>query len=337
MPAGAVTATLSGGRTAALPVSLAGGLPNPLYDWTAILAARGLPALAPTGLLAGPRHGYQTHLLFSPGADRDEAAKGLRAALDEVGLPAVAMYLGTADAAALRQAGVKAVPVLLKADAWLRIPAGGWDAWLHSLGRNRRQTVRSDIRRFEAAGYEIIDAPLAEWTGSAADLLAGTEAKYGHGHPASFYLTLLTAQVKHLGTAGRVILCAPPGERPVGHVLYYVHGDTLYVRSAGFDYSRLRDAAEYFNVVFYLPLRRALEAGLRWMHAGIESTEAKALRGAELRPLWLLDVSSGSILHDHADAVRAANSRTAASISTTPFLEKSWNLGTEAADWFAPA
>lgn len=161
MPSGAVTAALSDGGLAALPVALAGGVANPFYDWTAILTARGLPAPPPIGLLAGPGHGYQTHLLTTPGADRREAAERLRAAFDEAGLPAMAMFLGTPDVAVLRQAGVRALPMLLQADAWLRVPAGGWEEWLGSLSRGRRYTVRSEIRRFAEAGYEIVEGRCA--------------------------------------------------------------------------------------------------------------------------------------------------------------------------------
>jgi len=330
-PVGAVTAELPGGGLAALPVSVVSGVSQSFYDWNAALSARGLPELPSFGLLAGPASGYQSHLLATPGADRCEVAAGLRAALDDVGLPAVVMFLGTPDAAALAEAGVTAPPVLINADAWLPIPEGGWEAWTSSLGRRRREMVRRDVRRFEAAGYEVADEPLSDWVKTAATLLEATESRYGHRGD---YLRWLTTQVRHLGPAARVILCRPPGEPPVGHVLYYVHGDTLYLRSAGFDYARLRGAAEYFALVFYLPVQRAIAAGARWVHAGIESTRAKALRGAELRPLWLMDLSRDSPLDGQAAAVRAANSRTLAALAEAPFVTRSLRLdGT--ADWFA--
>ncbi|WP_285703123.1 hypothetical protein [Microtetraspora sp. NBRC 16547] len=227
VPVGALTAALPSGGLVALPVSEVDGVTNSFYDWTAILTARGLPAPAPAGLLAGPQCGYQAHLLRTPGAGARDAAACLRAALDEIALPVVAMYLGGDDVAALKDDGVRALPVLLNVDACMRVPEEGWEAWLSSLGGRRREMVRREMRRFAAAGA-------------------------------------------------------------------------------------------------------------RWVHAGIESTEAKALRGAELRPLWLLDLSRDSPLTDQAEVVRAANSRILASISTTPFLRQAWNLGEDALDWFGP-
>ncbi|MGI5270158.1 GNAT family N-acetyltransferase [Nonomuraea sp. CA-218870] len=337
MPTGSITADLPGGGLAALPVSVTGGTTHPFYDCPALLEARGLPAPPPFGLLAGPRFGYQADLLVTPGADRAEAAARLRAAVEEAGLPTLAPYLGTRDVMDLRAGGVTAPPVLLTADAWLRVPAGGWEEYLSTLSGRRAENIRKERAAFAAAGYDVVEAPLGEWAEHAARLLAVTEAKHGHHADLSVYLRMLTLQAKHLGDSARVILCGPPGEPPVGHVLYYIHDDTLRLRSAGFDYARLRGAAEYFNVVVYLLFERAVEAGARWFHAGIASTEAKALRGFELRPLWLLDLTAGGPL-DGLDAdVRAANARTFASISATPFLTRSWKLGEDDERWLASA
>ncbi|MFC4008209.1 GNAT family N-acetyltransferase [Nonomuraea purpurea] len=333
-PSGAVSAALPGGGASALPVSRVEGIANTFYDWRAILGKEGLPGPPPSGLLVGPQRGYQTHLLSTPGAKPADAAAGVRGVLEDVDLTVMAMFLNSHDTAALKESGVHALPLLLNADAWLHIPGGGWEAWLSSLGKRRREMVRREVRRFAEAGYEITDAPLSAWIDSAARLLASTEAKYGHHNHAASYVRLLTGQVKHLGTAGRVIICAPPHEAPVGYALYYIHGDTLFIRSAGFDYPRLRNAAEYFNVVFYLPIKQAIEAGVSWVHAGIESTEAKAFRGAQLRPLWLLDLSRRSVLEDQADAIRSANTRILSTILKSPFLAKAWNPGEGVADWF---
>jgi hypothetical protein len=334
-PIGAITADLPGGGLAAVPVSLAGGTVHPFYDWPALLAARGLPSPPAFGLLAGPRYGYQTHLLTTPGADRADAAARLLRAVAETGLPTMALYLGTEDVMALRAAGVTAPPVLLDADAWLRVPEGGWEEYLSLLRRGRRHTARKERAAFAAAGYEVTEGPLGDWAEPAARMLAMTEAKYGHEASPAAYLRLLTLQARRFGDRARVVVCAPPGEPPVGHALYFVHGDTLHLRSAGFDYARLRPgAAEYANLVVYQLLERAAEAGLRWLHAGIASAEAKALRGFELRPLWLLGLTEGSPLEGQDEAVRAANARTFANLCTIPFMRTCWHADEDATCWW---
>lgn len=47
--------------------------------------------------------------------------------------------------------------------------------------------------------------------------------------------------------------------------------------------------------------------GVRWIHAGLKATTAKALRGVELRPLWLVDLTPDSPLDGAGQLVRAHN------------------------------
>ncbi|WP_018685282.1 peptidogalycan biosysnthesis protein [Actinokineospora enzanensis] len=310
--AGAVHGRTPAGALAAMPISVADDGLGDFYRWSDQLAPRGLVAPPASGVLVGPRRGYQSHLLSSPGADPVAAAAtvldGL-SSLDDVpdGAPRVGMYLDTASVVAFRSAGVRSLPVLLRADAWIPVPDGGWDDWLRSLpSRSRAELVRRERRKFEAVGYEVTDHPLSDWVDVVGQLLTNTEAKYGHSTDPAARRAFLGRQADCMGPAARVLLCARPGEPPVGYCLYYLWGDTLFLRSAGFDYSRLHNAAEYFNLVYYLPVRIAAEAGAHWIHAGVEAAEAKAMRGAQLRPLWLLELSDG-VLSDQDDAIRAAN------------------------------
>jgi hypothetical protein len=89
--------------------------------------------------------------------------------------------------------------------------------------------------------------------------------------------------------------------------LYYVWRDTIFVRWAGFDYPRLRNAYEYFNLLYYEPLRWAPERDIRWIHFGIKAAKAKVLRGAIIHPLWLLDLAATSPLVDAERAVHDHN------------------------------
>ena len=89
--------------------------------------------------------------------------------------------------------------------------------------------------------------------------------------------------------------------------IYYVWGETMFARWVGFDYDRLAGAAEYFNVLFYSLVKRAPEVGARRIHAAGAKKAAKARRGAELAPLWLVDLTEDSPLADAADRIRRHN------------------------------
>jgi predicted N-acyltransferase len=197
--------------------------------------------------------------------------------------------------------------VLLEADAWLELPPGGWDAWIASLPSKRRINVRREARRFQDAGYTVTHLPLTECYEQLPALAGATQAKYGHAAAAADWLAVLKLHIAAMGSAAQVALCTRGGGEPVGFCLYYVWGETLYLRWGGFDYDRLVGAAEYFNVLYYSQVSLAPKLGVRWIHAGIKSLEAKALRGAELRPLWLVDLAEDSVLARHGHAVRRHN------------------------------
>ena len=308
---GAIVSHADGQPAAAVPVAMVTDqLPPPLYRWNDLLAERGLPTLASNGLLVGPLQGYRTQLLTAPGVDGIDAARGLIHALRDRGDAAcVATYVPTEDARSLVAAGVSAPPVLLDTDAWIELPPGGWEAWLDALPKKRRTSVRRERRAFEEAGYTVTHLPLADCHERLAPLAAATQAKYGHDAPEAFWGGLLQLHVADMGAAARVSVCWH-GDDPVGFCLYYVWGDTLYLRWAGFAYERLAGAAEYFNLVYYDQVMQAPTLGVRWIHAGIKASEAKALRGAELRPLWLVDLAADSVLATRRDDVRDHTLRT---------------------------
>jgi hypothetical protein len=87
-------------------------------------------------------------------------------------------------------------------------------------------------------------------------------------------------------------------DRLVGLALAYRWRDTLYLRSVGFDYAALRDAYEYFNLVYYEPIRWAAGNGVRKMHFGVEAYDAKVRRGAVLQPLWAVLTSTAPQLSE---------------------------------------
>jgi uncharacterized protein len=301
-------------HVAAVPVYELTAPPSPLYRWDEILSARGLPCPPPLGLLIGPRLGYQAHILLSRDADAVTAVAGVvdevrrlhRLCPDET-CGCVAMYLSTADAVAARAAGVEALPVLLEADSWIEVPPGGWEEWLDSLSSKRRSTVRREMLRFEAAGYQVEHLALADCYERLGALAAATELKYGHAAEPEDYAAILRRHIEGTGDEARVAVCSRDDAGPVGFCLYYRLGDTIFLRWAGFDYARLAGAAEYFNLVFYSQIMLAAATGARWVHAGITAREGKALRGAQLRPLWLVDLAEDSVLARCQDQIRLHN------------------------------
>jgi uncharacterized protein len=302
----------------AVPFVEAGGSLFATYRWYEILPACGLPTPPRRGVLVGPREGYQTPLR---GADAGASAEEVHAVVQRVRdfvadnhsgsqSACVAMYVPTEDALAMQRAGVVAPPVLLEADAWIEVPDGGWAAWEERLSSKRRQRVRREVRRFHDAGFHIEHWPLSACWQQLGRLARATLAKHGQDGEAEAELAgVLRNHVRCLGEAAQTALLWDVEGALVGFCLYYVWGDTIFLRWAGFDYKRLAGSGEYFNVVYYAQVEVASELGLRWLHAGVKSIDAKALRGAQLRPLWLVDLSENSPLTEAADRVRQHNAK----------------------------
>lgn len=296
------------------------------YDWNEALAARALPALPDRGILVGPREGYQTHLLHDPGPPDPAAVAGLRQDLLKragPGRACVAMFLDSAGVRLMQAAGVRTPPVLLEADAWLEVPEDGFDAWLAARTSNRRTAIRRECRLFAEADLTVEHTTLAACVEQVAPLAAETVSKYGHEAVVEEELAALRNHVTYLGDAARVALCRR-GDAILGFCLYYRWSDTVFLRWTGFAYDQLPGAAEYFNLVIYEQLRWASAAGVRWLHAGLKSIEAKVNRGACLRPLWLLDLSASSPLlpEAEAEAVHRANREIYGRMAENPVLDR---------------
>lgn len=312
----AVLGLVDGQAACAVPVLELTAPAPPLYRWNDLLSEHGLPALAGNGLLVGPRQGYQTHLLFAPDTDAVTAAAALVERLRDYAhetpgggreMP-VAMYVSTADARLLQAGGVTAPPVLLEADASFELDDVGWEGWFDTLSRKRRDSVRRELRQFHAAGYRVEHLPLSDCYRELPALASATQAKYGDTAAPEFWLGLLRGHAEGMGSAARVSICRRPDGVAVGFCLYYLHSATLNLRWVGFDYSQL-SGAEYFNLAYYDHLRRAADLGVTRIHAGIKAPLAKTLRGAQLRPLWLVDLDPDSPLSYQVDDVSRHNQR----------------------------
>lgn len=322
-PAAAVARV--GDGTAAVPVTTAYTPSMANYDWAKTLSDRGLPSIPGTGTLVGPAQGYQACLLGDLTDDRlvAELVREVRAigTSQADATSCVAMFLDTPSARAAERAGVDAVPVLLEPDAWIEVPEGGWDAWIASFPSKRRVSVRREVRAFEEAGFTVSHLPLSECWELLPDLTVPAAAKYGASTERERFVKAFSTYVETTGEAARVALCSRRGE-PVGFCIYYVCQDSVFLRWAAFDYARLAKAAEYFNVVYYSQIKLAQSLGVRWLHAGKKTLDAKVNRGAELRPLWMLDLSPDSPLAIQGDLIRKHNAEVLSSLEENPVLAR---------------
>ncbi|KAA2250937.1 GNAT family N-acetyltransferase [Solihabitans fulvus] len=242
--------------------------------------------------LAGSRSGYRNEPLLAAGlseARRRETVAALLAALTDLAAgerSAHVSFLYLNDRGLdLVAEGSGARPMLsYSGDAWLDATGRDFEDRLGGLPAKQRWTIRTEMRRFAASGLRVTVEDPAEHTEEIVALLGNLSEKYDRTMSARDETAALERQHDALRGRGRLFSCRSGGDM-VGMALAYEWGEWLYVRLAGFDYDRLPGAAEYFNVVIHEPLRHCYDNGLRGLHLGTASHQAKALRGARIDPL----------------------------------------------------
>ncbi|WP_329570533.1 GNAT family N-acetyltransferase [Kitasatospora sp. NBC_01266] len=280
------------GIAGALPVYLVAGEPNPYYD-PQLLFRAAVPGRGGRYCVAGSRSGYSGELLLADRLTQAEQRCAVAALLDELAVLARAegqqhAFLLYLNARGLRQVAGYAEdlsPVLsYSGDAWLEAPGRSFDDYLAGLASGRRWTVRKEVRRFAEQGLTAVRADPRERLDLIVEFARLGNEKYGIEESEDELRTRFERQCAVLGEHG-VLIEGRRGETVVGMALSYRWEDRLYLRMAGFDQSAPAGAYPYFNLVIYESLRYCYETGLRGVHLGTGSHDAKSARGARIGPL----------------------------------------------------
>lgn len=248
-------------------------------------------------LLCGNRRGYSNALMVRNGYERrtvtSHLMQGVRTLLQTHALTAAWFpFLTAADVECLQsQTGLSVSdPVLLDAGAFITVPGESFADYLQSVPARVRKRVRNDRNRFARAGYAVRVEPLSQCYERMAVFSTMLEHKYGDEISVQDNIEYMRRQARCLGDCGQVLLCSHDG-RDVGACLLVEGAQEIASRACGFDYGGLRDAREYFELGYYLPIERCCDIGARRLSLGVGSYEAKRRRGAAFTLLWAVAVS----------------------------------------------
>lgn len=177
------------------------------------------------------------------------------------------------------------LPMLLNANCVLPIEWKSFDEYLMTRTRSWRGTIRNDIRKFQRQGLSIRYEDVSALTDQLAPLQLNMQRKYGHRGDLLWIIRSYEQIKKNLGPWARVFTVYKDAQ-PLGFALFYEKDGIYYCKQAGFDYDQLGNSSCYFNLVFYEPIRQAIAGGIRSIHYGLESYQAKLSRGCYLQNLW---------------------------------------------------
>lgn len=248
--------------------------------------------------------GGTTHLLSALGLrddlshdDRLTVANAcVRGAIErarEEGLVAVATHVRDEDTRLFLPAFQAPLVKQIDARCTLALPDGGWMGYLDSLTGSARQTVRKEMDALRGLGLlaerQQVDAVLE----AAAPLVVNVKARHGTPeHP-----RLAAARMKAWASAAESTSIAfairERGAR-ISAVSVCAHqGDTLEVYEVGLPVRHELRRLQYAEVLFYAPIRYAIEHGIPKLDFGLGPVNTKRLRGASAQPVWTVVDRSG--------------------------------------------
>ncbi|HJP73682.1 MAG TPA: GNAT family N-acetyltransferase [Pseudonocardiaceae bacterium] len=295
------------GLAGALPVYLTAHDTNPYYQPPSVFrAAR--PGPDGRFCVAGSRSGYLNQLLLADRLTEAEQRATIAALLDELAALSKAEGQRHSFLLYLNEQGLRQVcgyaenvaPVLsYSGDARLDAPGRCFDDYLASVSPSRRDTIGKEIRRFARQGLTTVRARPRDQLDLITRFALLCNEKYEVEENETELRGRFERQCDVLGDNGVLFICQR-GTVPVGMVLAYRWGDRLYLRASGFDHAAAAGGYPYFNVVIYEPLRYCYETGLRGLHLGTGSHDAKAKRGARIGPLGAVALPADASAADPA-------------------------------------
>jgi hypothetical protein len=270
-----------------LPLHLTSPTRNSWYSPEHLL--RGLPSDTSSWSFAGPVSAYQTDIATVVDDPFDEAAALLVRRAREVatGRHLILPYLTTTAVERLSPPHTGTL-LLENFDCWIETPAWSLEQYRQVLPSRRRKAIDRDLRAFTRSGLHAGAECLRDDVDAFAQLVVNNSAKYGNAGDHKALSRHLAHIADMFGDAAVLFTARNFGGDLVGGVLAIRHGDVLYMRMSGFDYTATADASAYFVLAYYMPVEHRLQHPYRRAHHGIGALRTKHLHGARLEPLWSL-------------------------------------------------
>ncbi|MCX4683397.1 hypothetical protein OG401_03595 [Kitasatospora purpeofusca] len=285
-----VTASASGVLLGVLPTWPGAGGEDEMFSLSGIL-----PGLAAVGggrqLWLGTRRSVRNELVCVRGPRRRPVlrallGRALELAADRGEDGVVMAYLAGEDALELAAAHPRARALLHSADTYLPVPPGGAGELSARSHRHSRARRRSELRSFQRTGTVVKTVRLTEdLVPRIADLIAQNRTRHGSSGGPQAVLDALNAQRATGLLDDAVAFLGLRGPDLVAATVCYEHGDQLYARYFGYDYTTTVPTNEYFQLGYNAPLDYAAECGFRRYRTAISAWDVKVRRGARLTPL----------------------------------------------------
>lgn len=185
---------------------------------------------------------------------------------------------------ALASAGAAVVP--LASSCVLDITWADFDGYLAAHSYKRRTAIRREQRHLAEQQVMVAEEDLAQAASELADLRCALVAKYG-GTPRPEKERRMIAEIRERFAPEETLLVSARSQgRLVNFMLFVRESADWSAVLTGTDYVGGLSRFSYFSTGFYHPAARAPMAGIRRIHYGFGSWDAKVRRGCRKDPVW---------------------------------------------------
>jgi hypothetical protein len=175
-------------------------------------------------------------------------------------------------------------PVTLGADCVLEVKWSTLEEYVASFRSSRGIAIRRERRDFMASGLVVRQhrGPAAIDIDQFVDMQESLLRKYGAQAVDRPRLAATWRALRASLGDELVIFTAERDGQVIGFILFCEYENALYARATGFRHTDLgKTDFCYFNLLYYEPLRWAMERGIKRIHYGFAAYEAKIRRGCE--------------------------------------------------------
>lgn len=180
----------------------------------------------------------------------------------------------------------------------LHVPGRDFDDYLGSLGNKRRREIKREIRNIHALGIHTTPKRISDCYDDLVRLGLEHSRKYGRRVSEEKERGKLDGLMASFGEDSIAVYAATHEDQLLAFTLFLEYRGEWLALDSGADPDDERARYLYFDTTFYAPIANAYLAGVRTIHYGMATLEAKISRGCVLVPrdAWILAIDPG--LHD---------------------------------------
>ena len=164
-----------------------------------------------------------------------------------------------------------------------------FDDYWASLSYKMRKNVKREIEKCKQSGVTITEEnEFGHFSTTLSNLHSKLFSKYNKSGKSPYDAAFFRKLSEYAKDKTRVFV-ARRDSKMVGFCLYLQHKGILDVYMCGFDYDvQMSTDYTYFNIVYYTPIRLAIEEGIKRINFSVSSERIKLKRGCKLEKTYSL-------------------------------------------------